>query len=517
MNRSEWLIRLKSVPDNAREFLLGDDFTSRLDYLRSDLGYDEDAWSRITDAIWDAVLSHNDRIDFETAIKSILNGRNENDLLKSLYLILLPINDLIDWDVEGAIIELGVNPKILQSIKRLSLLPVTFTTAAKRISASANITLLQEELIRRVRDLLVSVISGVRSDAQALEFLTRRQTEGGVGFTQEQATAFIREMKEFIATSTIISEQQYAEIMRSAKKSDFLTWKAPLEQLNSDEENDTDEDTLAPNPGTVLTQKYEPILAQAITECLQQIGDIGLNEYLAKRLENVISTRLRSVRNTIQTIGILTRPDSIGGLGLPQEQADRISKIIEASFELHHSAIEEDQKRKIVEAQEVQKQKIEERKKRESDEHAEWYRQKMGETSFNAPPQSSEFYTSPRPTQSLSGITAPMAPLSDLIGELRMMDTQTFRRLAKEPEQAAEKLLQKFDTLRNESFERYTTGIASWRSSPLQQRYLQLVSESFTQGKTVSEIAEAKRSIDPLTPTAEELGAIMTVNAKIQY
>jgi hypothetical protein len=115
-------------------------------------------------------------------------------------------------------------------------------------------------------------------------------------------------------------------------------------------------------------------------------------------------------------------------------------------------------------------------------------------------------------------VTAPaVSQLSDLIGEFKTMDIQEFRRLAKDPDQAGEKLFQKFETLRAESFERYTAGIAAWRQSPLQQRYLQLVSESFTRGKTVAEVAAAKLAQDPATPSPAELGAIITLNAKIQY
>ncbi|USN52917.1 MAG: hypothetical protein H6759_02560 [Candidatus Nomurabacteria bacterium] len=270
-------------------------------------------------------------------------------------------------------------------------------------------------------------------------------------------------------------------------------------------------------------KKYEPILQAAISECLQQIGDLSLDEYLSKRLENVISTRLRNVRNDIQTLDVLTRDSKIGGISLSKEEADRILHIIEASYELHHSDIENAQKKRIQDTEIAQKQKIEERKIQESEAHADWYQEKVAKPAFQNPMTTGND-TTMRQTPSntavrpnMSGITAPAMQLSDLIGEFKTLDIQEFRRLSSDPEQAGDKLFQKFETLRAESFDRYTAGIAAWRSSPLQKRYLQLVSESFSEGKTVAEVAEKHLAQDPNTPTAAELGAIITLNAKIQY
>ncbi len=117
---------------------------------------------------------------------------------------------------------------------------------------------------------------------------------------------------------------------------------------------------------------------------------------------------------------------------------------------------------------------------------------------------------------SMIDIVPPMR-LSGLGDELKSMDIETFRRQAKTPEQAAEKIYQKLETLKRENFERWTDGVAAWRSSPLQQQYLRLVTESFSTAKPVAQLVEEKRKIDPNLPTAEELGAIIALNARIQF
>jgi hypothetical protein len=88
--------------------------------------------------------------------------------------------------------------------------------------------------------------------------------------------------------------------------------------------------------------------------------------------------------------------------------------------------------------------------------------------------------------------------------------------MARSPQDAAAKLIQQLEALKSESFERWTEGVQAWRSSPLQQSYLQLVGESFRAGKSVVEIIDQKRKTDPDILTAEEVGAIMEINSHAQ-
>lgn len=520
MNREEWMRYYLRLPKKASEFLLDDQSGLLEDKARNTLGYDYDAWDRVMNIVWDLLFKKDSLGQFQEKCRSLAGDRRPDELEKALLLYAVyPLADLVPWDVETRLQELGISLTEIQSIPRVSIMPVTYASAARRIAALAKVSVFQEELLRRLRDLMVSVITGVRSNAQAFEFLQRKQADGGLGFTSDQAQAYLQAMTEYLNTSTVMNEQEYSEWYRTARLRDQAMWK---EDTSEEEPENPNEDTLP--AGTVrLKRQYEPVLEKAMNECLQQIGDLGLDDYLEKRLENIISTRLRNVRNAVQTMGVLTRDDKIGGLGLDQEKAERVAKIIEAGYELHHSEIEDDQKRRIQETEILQKQKVQERKQRESEEHAEWYQQKVATPSFTnvmttqETRQAGQTMAAPPIRPNISGVTAPASQLSDLIGEFKTMDIQEFRRLSKDPDQAGDKLFEKFETLRRESFDRYTAGIAAWRSSPLQQRYLQLVSESFTKGKTVAEVAEANRAQDPNTPTAAELGAIITLNAKIQY
>ena len=522
MTRDEWQKYYERLPDAASDYLMSSASGDNEDEARENLGYDYDAWERVTDIAWDLIFKKDTQDVFQKKIVAVSGDRRPDEVEKEVLLrIVYPLADLVPWDVESRLQELRVTPESLLEVTRISIMPLTYSAAAKRIASKAQVSVFQEELLRRLRDLVVSVDTGVRSESQAIEFLVRKQTEGGLGFTPEQARSYFKEMRLLLASSTVMSEQDYSEWYRTARLREQAMWKAVDEDEDEPSEDADTSDGINPSR---LKSQYEPVLEKAMVECLQQIGDLNIDDYLQKRLENIVSTRLRNVRNALQTNAILTRDDKIGGLGLEAEIAERVARIIEASYELHHGAIEEDQKRRIQETEIVQKQKVQDRKQRESEEHAEWYQHKVAPPSFSnvmTAQQSAQVGQSQVQTpirSNMSGVTAPaMSQLSDLIGEFKTMDIQEFRRLAKDPDQAGEKLFQKFETLRAESFDRYTAGIAAWRQSPLQQRYLQLVSESFTKGKTVAEVAEARLAQDPATPNPTELGAIITLNAKIQY
>lgn len=522
MLKNNWMDYFNRLPQAANDYLMSDNSGYQEEIAQDNLAYDNDAWRRVMGIVWELLFEKTSKEEFQAKVKNIAGDRDVQEVESELLLRLVyPLADLIPWDVEGRLQELGIQQGELQAVKRVSIMPLSYSAAARRIATNAKISVFQEALVKRLRDLIASVIGGLRKKDQVIEFLTRKQSDGGLGFSPEQAEQYTKELYALLETSTLLSEQEYSEWYRTARLSDEVMWK----QDTADEDNENeDSDVPKVTSATLRTNKqYEPVLQSAIIECLQQIGDLSLDEYLSKRLENVISTRLRNVRNDIQTLDVLTRDSKIGGISLSKEEADRILHIIEASYELHHSDIENAQKKRIQDTEIAQKQKIEERKIQESEAHADWYQEKVAKPAFQNPMTTGND-TTMRQTPSntavrpnMSGITAPAMQLSDLIGEFKTLDIQEFRRLSSDPEQAGDKLFQKFETLRAESFDRYTAGIAAWRSSPLQKRYLQLVSESFSEGKTVAEVAEKHLAQDPNTPTAAELGAIITLNAKIQY
>lgn len=523
MNHDEWLEGFNAAPDAVQEYLLGPASGTAEDTAQTRLAYDNDAWDRLMDIVWELVFKKLSRGEFETRIKAISGDRKPEEVEKIvLRWVVLPLADMITWDVETRLQELGVPLSEIQSAARVSLRPISYGAAVRRIASMSKISLLNEEVVRKLRDAMVSYIKGVRTKEQLLEILQRSPGEGGLGFVMQQAQAFIVEMEKFLSTTQVMSEQDYAVWYRNFQQEENADI---AEAASKQQRAKSDEPTAAGMPRAATDN--DPVLGSAIESAMTQMGDLALDEFSMKRLRNVVSTRLRDVRNALQTRSMLERETHVGGVGLAADVAERVAGIIESTYQGQHAAIDEEQRKQIENMQDEQRKKIDERKQRESEEHAAWYKQKVAGSKGDGavdqlraamkgqplPPPSAPAAVA-RP--SMVDIVPPMR-LSGLGEELQTMDIESFRRQAKTPEQAAEKIYQKLETLKRENFERWTEGVTAWRSSPLQQQYLRLITESFTSGKPVAQLVEEKRKNDPKLPTAEELGAIIALNARIQF
>ncbi len=533
MDGAIWYKHFDESPEPVQRYLVGKQAMDDEAAAQKELAYDDDAWDRVMDVVWQTIFLHLSEEDFSARVSRLAGDRKPDEIERVVLLkLVLPLADVVMWDVERRLQELGVPIGEIQSVSRVALRPVSYGAAVRRIAAQAHLSLLSEEMVRRTRDILISYLKGVRLIEQVKEILQRNQSEGGIGFTREQAEVFAKAMEDFLNANQVISEQEYADWFTTAQREAQSKQIAERVQTSSTAPaTDTDLPPSARPITSARSQVAITALSQTVETTVQQLGVGGSDPYVQKRLASIISTRLRDVRNAFQIKEVLTREVKVGGLGLAAPEVERIAAAIEAAYAQSHGQIADEEKRSIEQIQSEQGKKIEERRKRESEEHAQWFQDKVvasqkEETArqemFTAMKKSSEKKSSELGARSserqnenrMDSVEAPVR-LIGLTEELSDLTLDSFRRLAKAPEQATAKIYQKLETLKQESFERWTGGVQSWRRSPLQRLYLQLVAQSFAAGKPVAALVEEKRATDPTIPTAEEIGAIMTLNTKI--
>lgn len=540
MNRSLWMRFFEAAPEAVQAYLLDTPAMEAEDKAQELLSYDHDAWNRLMDVVWDEMFLRISEQDFRARITSLAGDRDPKEVEKVvLRHVVLPLADLVPWDVERRLQELGFPLAEIQGVTRVSLRPVSYGAAVRRIAAQAKVSLLSEESVRRCRELLISYIKGVRLIEQVKEMLARSQADGGVGLTRDQTDAFAREMIDILGKTEVVSEQEYVDWFTAFQR-ELEAERIAVQQGAVPVSPASELTTPAPEsiPASMFTspkaREAQAALVRAIEDTYRATGWTG-DEYLAKRLQNIISTRIRDVRNQQQTKDVLGRDVKVGGMGLEPEEAERLATVIEDQYQLHRQAVTDEEKQSITQVQAQQEQKIAERKVRESQAHAEWFEKKirsgqreeearqaffqqMKEAATNRvqSPSSGTVPTAPAPSQPMVDAVAAPARLMGLTEELQNTSVNIFRRMARSPRDAAAKLIQQLEALKSESFERWTDGVQAWRSSPLQQSYLQLVGESFRAGKSVVEIIDQKRKTDPDILTAEEVGAIMEINSHAQ-
>jgi hypothetical protein len=126
-----------------------------------------------------------------------------------------------------------------------------------------------------------------------------------------------------------------------------------------------------------------------------------------------------------------------------------------------------------------------------------------------------EASTSSRP--SLDGMSYAGPQLVGLVGELKRLTVAEFRRMAKDPQEAAAKIRQKVEILGQESFEKRVEGVRAFQESPLQGAYMSLVGESFKTVRPVAALADKKRKAGGDSLSSDEIAAIVSLNGTLHF
>lgn len=540
MDSKKWLSYFNASPQAVQDYFTSDLSVKNEQAAKKQLAYDDDAWERVMDVAWNVFFEQLPFADFREKIRRLAGDRKPDDVERVVLLaIILPLADLVYWDVEARLVELGMAIGDIQSVLRVTLRPVSYGAAVRRIASIAKISLLQEEMVRRMREAFVSYMKGVRTIEQLKELFLRGQSEGGLGLSQAQTEQYLAAMDDFLATTSVVSEQEYAEWLTQMERQAQASKSAPTVAESATDQDGDEAERLSVAART--SRVADGPLEQTVESTLAAVQLPTLEEYLNKRLRNVISTRLREVRNPAQVKQLLAREIKVGGMEFQPDEVERVAGIIEQAYAASRESIGNEEKRQIQETVTQQKTKIEERKKRESEEHAKWYQEKIQATSgdgtsiwsVGAAPEMvpSSVGKTRGVTASVSSESAAMASskrpsVDDVRGPVRLVGLEeelsgltmaNFRRLSSDPEQAAQKIKQKLEAMRSDSFERWVAGIEAWRRSPLQQQYLTLVAESFAKGEPVGELVERRRKTDPTMPTGAEVGAIVQLNSVLQY
>lgn len=544
MNRDIWLQYYHELPESVQDYLLDPVSGEHEEAARKEVGVELDIWDRLMDVAWELLFTKITKIEFESRLKRACGDLDFAKIERALlFHIVLPLADLVPWDVEQRLVELGIAPGGIQQTMRISLRPVSYRVAVRRVASLAKLSILSEDLVQRLRDLTVSYLRGVRTIEQLTEVLQRPSASEGTGFTKSQAQAFTEQLVAFRQTTQIMSEDEFAvwlqkDQQRALEDRAEQQRQTALAESARQTLSDVDRDIQSARAFSTAVRSNDRV-EQIVDTLVTSLGNLGLDEYLERRFRNVISARLRDVRNDIQTKAILTREQKVGGLGFDEARANQLAVEIEKTYNEQHVSLKEEEQKKINQATEEQKKRAEERRKQEAEEHAKWYQEKIKAREASDPsallrqvlaggaaPAST---ATPPPLQpalrpTMDSVVAPPTPaapqgmrLTGLAEELGRMTMQEFRRLAPDAAQASKAILQKLEALKADSFERWTEGVNAWRSSPLQQQYLRLIAESFTAGKPVGELADGHHAQDPDTPSSSEIAAIIEVNTHIQF
>jgi hypothetical protein len=469
----------------------------------------------------------------------------------------VPLNDALQPSAEEVAKAEGLQLPA-GSYYRVYLKPLSFSGTATEVSETAGLSSAGGPLRDRLRNLILEKVKNKMVDAQIMETLTRGLDFGGLGLEKSLAVKVLAVLNDILSRAQIMSEEEYSAWLTEKIQPKATVQAGKPQRPPSPEDAEIEaikQDMHLPAAGVKGASE------QAVDAIVTQLGPLALDEYLTDRLRNAVSSRLRDVRSEIEFRQLLARSRKVGGLELDEAKVNEVAGQVEQGYQKFHTNIAGEEKQKIEVQLAEQKQKIEERRGREAQERAAWFEEKIKSRSSGeaqalqglnrlrsletreaakeqekfgpmlevpAEGQSTVKVSSatvkleqtqaaaPSSLDSITPATKSSAPkLVGLVGELGSMNMEEFRRLDREPATAAQKILQKIQTLAQESLEKRLDGIKSFRASPLQTTYVSLMGESFRTGKPVLDLAAAKRQSGENTLSPDEVRALLQINSQL--
>jgi hypothetical protein len=117
----------------------------------------------------------------------------------------------------------------------------------------------------------------------------------------------------------------------------------------------------------------------------------------------------------------------------------------------------------------------------------------------------------------VADIVGPSRKLAGPIDELGRLTIDEFRRLSRDPREAAIKIRDKIGLLEEQGVGQKILGIKAWRSSPVNRLYLEMARAALLASQAIEEVAETWGKDGRPTLSIEEIKAINNLNNETRF
>ncbi|MDD5040014.1 MAG: hypothetical protein PHY34_02585 [Patescibacteria group bacterium] len=101
------------------------------------------------------------------------------------------------------------------------------------------------------------------------------------------------------------------------------------------------------------------------------------------------------------------------------------------------------------------------------------------------------------------------------VEEIGEIDLKEFRRLGTNPQESAEKVLEKIDLLEEDSYQRRSEGVGAWKLAPVFKLYIDIGRESIDTNRSIEQILTRRAQENHPTLLMEEFLAINNLNSTL--
>jgi hypothetical protein len=252
---------------------------------------------------------------------------------------------------------------------------------------------------------------------------------------------------------------------------------------------------------------------------------------LKKRFELVVDARTRDVRDAFETRNLLEQPSDKSGLGITGGTLANAVEALERLIGERKAALdayaEKERERSTAKLAEDRRARGAATQMKEERELAKRFGELTGVVDAGVVEAAVTAQARPAPRMSAATLKPSGKPkveeirfaqrLAGPVDELRLLTLTEFRRLSKDPAEAARRVAAKVSMLEEQGYEQKIAAVKAWKESPLHGLTLALSAQALAQGKPLSAVAEEWRGEGKEVPTADELAAIASLNGSLRF
>ncbi|MAF13675.1 MAG: hypothetical protein CMI53_02160 [Parcubacteria group bacterium] len=307
-------------------------------------------------------------------------------------------------------------------------------------------------------------------------------------------------------------------------------------------------------PAIVVKEKEPPVavgkplnIELEIKQIIAKSGVDLSDEQDSRRFKAIITSRLKGVRDQVQTKEMLQASSLVGGMGYSTEIADKVLAIIVQEIEQLDGRLRDEVSSEPFSDLQAEANELLTKPSAEPPEPPSVVFNQVAKPTKTPPtpiqpvvleniiaPQGGTVFQQPKSTgQSIDKASPPISQprvekpkiedvkfkpkLTGPIEEIRSMSLSDFRRLGETAEEAINKIIEKVELLEEESFTKKTEAIKAWKESNIYRLYLELGDISMEEKKPISLVITERQKLNQPTLTEDELKAVIELNKNLRY
>lgn len=297
------------------------------------------------------------------------------------------------------------------------------------------------------------------------------------------------------------------------------------------------------------TKAEANLLDDRVEQAAAATGSALPDDDMRRRYRMLISLYFRDLRDALETKSKFTMPVQSGGMGMTEEEAEKVMAELRAKDDEYHAAMQgkavEDKAKYVAEQTEKVLGAQDRLDKKDEERMEQAFTGLMRRTGVAAPGATVPPPGGPKEPRVVPvvGLDAkgkaipPVAPapapapgaaaaavsgvkysprLTGPVEELRSMTLKDFRRLSRDPREATLKLKDKIDLLEEQSFDMKTRGIKAWQDSEVNKLYLDILRKSL-EGSPITEVIAGLEAQAMPSLSKAEFDSVMELNRKLRF